>query len=107
MVILLFIFLSSNIYLGIVGKIISIRGTVIKAAHTKLMCTYLPFSCSNCTGVQIVKQNDGVYTLPSKCKTQECKARSNFIPLHSSKYNKTIAWKTIKIQEVIGFEVLS
>ncbi|RZC35205.1 DNA helicase MCM8 [Asbolus verrucosus] len=84
------------------SKLVSVRGTVIKAAGIKIMCQYMAFSCSTCTGVQVIKQNEGGFTLPTKCTTEGCRAQSNFNPLHSSPYTRTINWQAIKIQELVG-----
>ncbi|KAJ8934470.1 hypothetical protein NQ314_013345 [Rhamnusium bicolor] len=86
------------------GKLVSIKGTVIKAGHVKVICHYMAFSCSLCTGTQLVKQIDGIYTVPTSCPTKGCRVQSNFNPLHSSSFNRTISWQSIKIQELLGTE---
>ncbi|EFA06449.1 DNA helicase MCM8 [Tribolium castaneum] len=84
------------------GRLISLKGTVIKAANVKIMYQYMAFSCATCTGIQVVKQPDNIFTVPNKCLTEGCKARSNFQALHSSPFTRTISWQHIKIQELIG-----
>ncbi|XP_018568092.1 DNA helicase MCM8-like [Anoplophora glabripennis] len=83
------------------GKLVSIKGTVIKVGQVKVICQYLAFSCPSCTGTQLVKQKDGIYTMPNNCPTKGCRVHSNFAPLHSSAFNRTISWQSIKIQELI------
>lgn len=80
----------------------SLKGTVIKASNIKIMYQYMAFSCSICTGTQVIKQPNNIYTMPNKCTTEGCKAHSNFKPLYSSPYTRTISWQRIKIQELIG-----
>ncbi|KAG5881754.1 hypothetical protein JTB14_029082 [Gonioctena quinquepunctata] len=86
------------------GKLVTIKGTVIKASHVKLICQYLTFSCNICSGTQIVKQIDGAYTTPIKCPTIGCSTQSNFSPEPSSVFNRTISWQPIKVQELLGTE---
>ncbi|XP_074039743.1 DNA helicase MCM8 isoform X2 [Leptinotarsa decemlineata] len=86
------------------GKLVTVKGTVIKAGHVKLMCQYMTFSCSICSGTQIVKQVDGTYTPPTKCQTVGCRAQSNFNAEPMSNFNRTMSWQSIKIQELLGSE---
>ncbi|XP_049817342.1 DNA helicase MCM8-like isoform X2 [Aethina tumida] len=86
------------------GKLVSVRGTVIKSGNIKIICSYMTFLCSSCSSLQTVQQTDGNYTLPSKCITTKCRAQSNFIPQHSSVHTKTISYQSIRIQELIGTE---
>ncbi|XP_072387605.1 DNA helicase MCM8-like [Diabrotica undecimpunctata] len=81
------------------GKMVTIRGTVIKASQVKLISQFWTFSCTACSGTQVLRQPDGVYTVPSKCQTKDCTARSNFSVDHDSPFNKVISWQSIKIQE--------
>ncbi|KAJ8924425.1 hypothetical protein NQ315_007221 [Exocentrus adspersus] len=83
------------------GKLVSIKGTVIKVGQVKIICQYLAFSCSGCNGTQLVKQVDGVYTMPNSCPTQGCRVQYNFTPLHLSPFNRTVSWQSIKIQELV------
>ncbi|KAJ8937576.1 hypothetical protein NQ318_023107 [Aromia moschata] len=62
------------------GKLVSIKGTVIKAGHVKVVCQYMAFSCGTCAGTQLVKQVDGVYSLPTSCPTKGCRSESARIP---------------------------
>lgn len=84
------------------GRLISLKGTVIKAANVKIMYQYMAFSCSRCTGIQIVKQPDNIFTIPKKCTTEGCGAKSNFQALFSSPFTRTIDFQQIKIQELLG-----
>lgn len=89
----------------ILGKLVSLKGTVIRAAHTKLVCEYLAFKCSQCEGSQLVKQIDGCYTIPTRCPTKGCRALSSFTPIINSPFNRNINWQIIKIQEILTEEV--
>ncbi|XP_056635886.1 DNA helicase MCM8-like isoform X1 [Diorhabda sublineata] len=82
-----------------IGKLVTIKGTVIKTSDVKLIAQYLTFTCSNCFGTQISKQPDNVYTVPLSCKTKDCKAKTNFSVELASPYDKFVSWQSVKIQE--------
>lgn len=88
----------------ILGKLVTLKGTVIRAAHTKLVCQYLAFKCSQCEGSQLVKQIDGCYTVPPRCPRKGCRSLSNFSPIIDSPFNRNVNWQIIKIQELIEAE---
>ncbi|CAH1099457.1 unnamed protein product [Psylliodes chrysocephalus] len=90
-----------DLRVNLFGKLVTIRGTVIKASHEKLVSQYLTFACGTCSGTQIIEQTDGLYTLPTKCQTHDCKSRSNFSVVHDSPFNRVVSWQSIKIQEVL------
>ncbi|KAK9891070.1 hypothetical protein WA026_013395 [Henosepilachna vigintioctopunctata] len=52
--------------------------------------------------MQIVKQKDFFLTLPTKCQSRGCQAKSNFLPLYSSPHTRTINSQYLKIQELVG-----
>ncbi|XP_058823295.1 DNA helicase MCM8 [Topomyia yanbarensis] len=80
------------------GKLIAIRGTVIRAGSSQIVNTWMAFRCSLCQGQQIIRQTDGIFTLPTSCR-QGCKARSNFVPLRSSIFTRTEAFQSVRLQE--------
>ncbi|XP_055635783.1 DNA helicase MCM8 isoform X2 [Toxorhynchites rutilus septentrionalis] len=80
------------------GKLISVRGTVIRAASSQILNSWMTFSCSLCHGQQAIQQTDGLLVVPNSCR-DGCKARSNFVPLRSSIYTRTEAFQTIRLQE--------
>lgn len=84
------------------GKLVCVRGTVIKARNKRLLCQHMAFQCSACGGTEIVKQIGGLFTQPTQCATENCKVRSNFKPLLLSPYTRTVDWQSIKIQELIN-----
>ncbi|XP_075223070.1 DNA helicase MCM8-like [Lycorma delicatula] len=93
--------LASNSY----GKLVSIKGTVIRVGNIKLLCTWLAFSCNKCSKIQCVQQPEGSYTLPTSCSAQGCLCRT-FTPLCSSNFTQTVNWQTVKIQEIISDDQL-
>lgn len=80
------------------GRLVSVRGTIMRVGATQLRCSWMAFSCSKCQAKQTVKQNDGIYILPKSCKAK-CSNRSAFNPLRSSPFTRVIPFQTIRLQE--------
>ena len=57
------------------GKLVTLRGTVVRVSNIKPVCTWLAFECSQCQGVQSVYQPYGKYLEPNKCPGPGCKSR--------------------------------
>ncbi|XP_011304592.1 DNA helicase MCM8 [Fopius arisanus] len=78
------------------GKLIGTRGCVIRVGRPKYMAQWLPFSCDKCSNWMVMRQPDGIYKLPKKCKTcGTCK----FTPRLDSPHVKSIPFLVIKLQE--------
>ncbi|XP_059471137.1 DNA helicase MCM8 [Neocloeon triangulifer] len=80
------------------GKLVTIRGTIIRVGGLKLQCTWLAYSCNQCGLVQAVRQPEGAFTQPSSCVQKGCRSKT-FTPLHSHKLTQTSNWQTVKLQE--------
>ncbi|XP_004930146.1 DNA helicase MCM8 isoform X2 [Bombyx mori] len=80
------------------GKLVTIKGTVIRVGSIGLICTSMAFECSSCHSVQAVIQPQGVFTAPNFC--QSCNSGVKFEPLQSSPYTNTTDWQVAKIQEI-------
>lgn len=80
-------------------KLISVRSTVIKVGVPRLQCQYMAFKCASCENIQVAKQLDGNYTLPTKCLTKGCKSH-NFVAQLESPFTRTINYQVIKLQEI-------
>ncbi|XP_073988603.1 minichromosome maintenance 8 factor recombination-defective isoform X2 [Rhodnius prolixus] len=90
-----------DIKAGLFGKLVTVKGTVIRVGPAKLLCVRMGFACTSCRRPQTVIQKDGVYSLPKSCISNECKSR-NFAPLCSSHLTITRNFQVIKIQESVG-----
>ncbi|XP_050068725.1 DNA helicase MCM8-like [Anopheles maculipalpis] len=80
------------------GKLVSVRGTIIRAGASQIMNTWCAFRCALCRNEQAVQQKDGLYTTPTACHSG-CKARSHFVLLHRSVFTRMEAYQTIRLQE--------
>lgn len=83
------------------GKLVSVRGTIIRVGNIKLLCVWMAFQCNTCHAMQCVKQPEGFFTQPAKCITEGCRAKS-FTPLHSSPFTQTINWQSVRLQEIVA-----
>lgn len=82
-----------------IGKLVSVRGTVIRCNGKKTQCTQLAWKCLSCSQIQEVYQPDGVLTEPFKCPTPHCRSKQ-FDVLISDPRTIAIDWQIIKIQEI-------
>ncbi|XP_031846234.1 DNA helicase MCM8-like isoform X2 [Nomia melanderi] len=89
--------LKANSY----GKLVSIRGCVIRVGCVKHLGDWIVFACRKCNLQKIAKQPQGIYTIPKKCNI--C-GSSRFRPILDSPQVKSIPFQTIKIQELLNDE---
>ncbi|KAM3863254.1 DNA helicase MCM8 [Diretmus argenteus] len=85
------------------GRMVCVRGTVVRVSNIRPLCTRLAFKCLGCSHTHSVPLPHGRFTTPTKCVRPECRSRS-FIPDRSSPLTHTVDWQTIKVQELIGGE---
>ncbi|XP_072942602.1 DNA helicase MCM8-like [Epargyreus clarus] len=88
----------ANLKVNYFGKLVTIKGTVIRVGSVGLMCTSMAFECSSCHSIQAVMQPQGVFTAPNVC--QSCRSGVKFEPLQSSPFTHTTDWQVAKIQEI-------
>lgn len=80
------------------GRLVTVRGTIIRASAVQLLCTWMAFRCSSCKSDQAIRQVDGCLTNPAKCR-DGCRTRSSFLPLLSSPFTRTEAVQMVRLQE--------
>ncbi|XP_052737215.1 DNA helicase MCM8 isoform X2 [Bicyclus anynana] len=88
----------ANLKVNYFGKLVTIKGTVIRIGSVGLICNSMAFECSSCQSVQAVMQPQGLFTAPNLC--QSCKSGHKFEPLLSSPFTNTMDWQVAKIQEI-------
>ncbi|XP_046886503.1 DNA helicase MCM8 [Hypomesus transpacificus] len=88
---------------SVFGRLVCIRGTVVRVSNIRPLCTRLAFTCNGCTHTHALPLPHGKFTTPTKCVQPECRSRS-FTPNRSSPLTQTVDWQTIKVQELIGGE---
>ena len=85
------------------GKLVTVRGTILKIETSKLVCKWMAFKCVLCASLMMVKQNEPrEMTSPSRC-AQGCKATSNFICMRSSPYTRVVSSQLIHLGEFLNY----
>jgi len=92
--------LLKNLKANYFGKLVSIRGTVVRVSNIKPLVTKMAFKCNSCGEEQILNFHQGKYISPTSCINFECRGKT-FAPQRSSKYTETVDWQNIKIQEIM------
>ena len=83
------------------GKLVSIRGSVIRVGRVKHLAEWIVFICRKCSLQMIIKQPGGIYTVPKKCSI--CGV-SKFRAMLDAPQVKSVFYQTIKIQELLDNE---
>ena len=85
------------------GKLVTVRGAVLKIEAIKFVCKWMAFKCSLCQSLMIVKQKPKEMINPSRC-LKGCKAASNFIPMRSSPFTRVVSSQLIHLREYLERE---
>lgn len=88
----------ANLKVNYFGKLVTIKGTVIRVGSVGLICTSMAFECSSCHNIQAVIQPQGIFTAPVSCT--HCHGGAKYEPLQSSPFTNTTDWQVAKIQEI-------
>lgn len=87
---------------GLVGTLVSVRGTVVRTSPIKPLLTQAEFRCIRCGGSQAIKIIEGKYETPAKCLTQGCKSRVFDVCRNAESATRTVDWQQIRIQEKVN-----
>ncbi|KAJ2781936.1 hypothetical protein H4R18_002577 [Coemansia javaensis] len=87
---------------SIVGKLVTVRGTVVRTSPIKPLLVQAQFSCVRCGASQVVRVAEGKYEAPVKCATQGCKSRVFDVERAADAATRTVDWQQIRIQEKIN-----
>eukprot|EP00873_Tetraselmis_striata_P017384 jgi/Tetstr1/437648/TSEL_026315.t1 len=76
-----------------IGKLVTIKGTVVRVSRVKPLVTRMSFACGKCgEAAATAAFADGKFELPTRCPTLGCRGKS-FAPVHST---------AVRVQEVVG-----
>lgn len=82
------------------GQLVSIQGTVVKISSPRPYPISLCFRCNLCATEMTLSLEEGKYSAPKACSTEDCKAKPNqFQPLYASDNTTAVDWQKIRIQE--------
>ncbi|KAH6595120.1 hypothetical protein BASA50_006106 [Batrachochytrium salamandrivorans] len=87
---------------SLMGKFITIRGTVVRVLSVRPITTQMSFMCTKCEKSQTCTLLDGKFRLPLKCTTFGCRGRT-FLPDRSvDSSTHTVDWQRIRVQEKLA-----
>lgn len=83
------------------GKLIVVRGNVVRVSSLEYRATWIAYRCLQCNAEQAIKQPTQAETRPRSCP---CKNRSSssFVSIVSSPFTTTEACQTIHLQETLN-----
>eukprot|EP01133_Synstelium_polycarpum_P015356 gene15356-18215_t len=81
---------------SLVGKFVTVKGTVIRAGNVRPLVKSMDFTCVSCSACVTKHFSEGRVSLPTACSNYGCKGK-NFDPIRSSAV--TVDWQRIRIQE--------
>jgi DNA replicative helicase MCM subunit Mcm2 (Cdc46/Mcm family) len=85
-----------DIKTGSVGKLITVKGHVVKARPKRLRIATADFACQKCGASQIHAFHKGKYSTPTKCVNMDCKSRSFTLEKKQATYHNV---QEIRLQE--------
>ncbi|KAF9595458.1 hypothetical protein IFM89_000376 [Coptis chinensis] len=90
-----------NLKAAYIGKLVCVRGTVVKVSTVKPLVIHMDFSCAKCGSLISRVFPDGKFSPPTTCIIQGCKSRT-FCPIRNSA--RPIDFQKIRIQELLRSE---
>ncbi|KAJ1679457.1 hypothetical protein EV182_002011, partial [Spiromyces aspiralis] len=87
---------------SMIGKLITIRGTVIRISPVRPLLVNATFECVKCKQTQTIPMVDGKYTTPSRCYRSNCRSKIFELSRNEDLDTKTIDWQQIRLQEKIN-----
>lgn len=83
---------------NVVGKFISVGGTVVRVSSIKPLVVQMAFLCSSCNKQFTIFFTDGKYKSPDRCGNG-CKGKTFLPQRQSNSGTKDVDWQRIKVQE--------
>ncbi|KAL1437989.1 hypothetical protein MTO96_048446 [Rhipicephalus appendiculatus] len=79
------------------GRMVAVRGTVVRASEVKPQYRAIGFSCSGCGTEQSVAQPGGYFTVPTCCPERGCRSRT-FQEQVTSPLTQLVDWQSLRLQ---------
>ncbi|KAJ2254095.1 DNA replication licensing factor mcm8 [Coemansia sp. RSA 455] len=87
---------------GLVGKLVTVRGTVVRTTPIRPLMVQAQFNCVRCGGSQIIPIVEGKYEVPVKCLAQGCRSKVFDFCRNVESGTRTVDWQQIRIQEKVN-----
>ncbi|EGG18339.1 MCM family protein [Cavenderia fasciculata] len=85
----------SKLRAHLLGKFVSVRGTVIRVSNVRPLIKSMSFYCSACATTIKKYFDDGRVRIPTRCNTSNCKGKIE--PLRNTAVS--VDWQKIRVQE--------
>jgi DNA replicative helicase MCM subunit Mcm2 (Cdc46/Mcm family) len=80
---------------GDAGKLVTLKGTVVRCGPLRPLVTAMSFSCAKCGAAFRVTFEDGIFAPPTTCETTGCRARA-FAPMRGTA--TSVDWRRLRVQ---------
>ncbi|XP_057865260.1 probable DNA helicase MCM8 isoform X2 [Cryptomeria japonica] len=90
-----------NLKAAFIGRLVSVRGTVVRMSVVKPLVIQMNFLCTKCGSTISRRFSDGKYSPPTSCILHGCKSKM-FLPVRSAA--QTLDFQKIRIQELLQAE---
>ena len=84
---------------SMIGKVLAVRGTVVRMGASHPLATLMDFACNKCGQRVRLDLPEGKFNYPQQCSSKGCRSKA-FTPIRSSTRCKD--WRTVRIQEIVG-----
>lgn len=87
-----------SVHSGSIGKLVTVKGTVVRLLHPRLVITQLDFACMRCGKVISIECSDGRVRMPERC-SDGCRSKSFKADTRSA---MTADWQKVRLQELLS-----
>ncbi|KAG0347233.1 DNA replication licensing factor mcm8 [Podila humilis] len=90
---------SKDLKANLIGKLVTVKGTVVRTSMVKPLATKMSFKCNTCQEVHTLDLPDSKFIQPTSCVQVGCRSKQ-FTPQRGIDYDTTtVDWQTIRLQE--------
>ncbi|KAI8846976.1 MCM2/3/5 family-domain-containing protein [Chytridium lagenaria] len=86
---------------NLIGRFISVKGTIVRVSSIKPMITRMVFQCQTCQRQFEEELADGKHSAPKRCVIISCRGKM-FQPILSGNGTVAVDWQRIRIQEKLA-----
>ena len=85
------------------GKLVTVKGTVVRMSPIKPLITGMAFTCGKCSNEVYLAFKEGVYATPTSCGLEGCRSKA-FTAKRSSA--TSVDWQKLRVQVTLRFAAL-
>lgn len=88
-----------DLKVNLVGRLISIAGTIVKVGNVRPFVERMSFICESCGHSFTIALEDGKADMPSKCGAGGCRSKKFTADQSTTSETVTIDWQKVRLQE--------